>query len=164
MNTIQIIEIIIGSIIGIGVLIAGAGYGYAQFFQGKKKLAKDDVELFNEQLEAFKKIIDNQKGEFATYQIKRDAEMQVLRDDIKKHTQEIGRLQGINEEKEKKIKELTDLLSNRDPALGEYIKFARDSIKIFQDQMTEIAPIIKEMKGFMERKRDKGSSSNSSVV
>lgn len=150
MNTLQVAEIIIGSIISLGALLAGAGYGYAQFFQGKKKLAKDDVELFNEQLEALRKIIDGQKTEFSDYQAKRDTEIQILREDIKKHTQEIGRLQGINEEKEKKIKELTDLLANRDPALGEYMKFARDAITNFQTNMHDLLPAIKQIKGFID--------------
>ncbi len=138
MQTLQLAEIVIGSIISLGILIAGAGYGYGQYYQGKKKLAKDDVELFNEQLEAFKKIIESQKEDFIQYQKKRDSELQILREDIKKHTQEIGRLQGINEEKEKKIADLNAILQNRDPALSEYLKYARESITEFKEGMKGI--------------------------
>lgn len=135
MDILKLAEIIIGSIVSIGVLVAGAGYGYGQFYKGKNSKTLEDTTLFTEQLEALKKIIIEQKEASIETSKKRDTEMNLLREDIKKHTQEIGRLQGINEEKEKKIKELTDILANRDPALTEYIKFGRDAILEFKKGM-----------------------------
>lgn len=153
MTLIQTIGTIIAAIVSLGVLIAGSGYGYAMFTQGRKKLKKDDVELFNEQLEALRKIIESQKDEFKAYQSKKEDELNVLREDLKKHTQEIGKLQGINEEKEKKIKELTSLLQNRDPALQEYMTFAREAITNFQNQMHDLLPAIKQIQGFVSSQR-----------
>lgn len=144
MTTIDIFEIIVGTILSLGALIAGAGYGYGQFSQGRKKLKKDDIELFNEQLEAFKKIIEAQKVEADNVKKDHIAEMSILREDIKKHTQEIGRLQGINEEKEKKILELTNLLQNRDPALKEFIDLARPVIE-------QSKPLIEQFKMFLDK-------------
>lgn len=135
MNILNTATVIIGSIISLGVLIAGAGFGIGKWYEGKNKRKFDDTSLFNEQLEALKKIIDEQKNAAVETTKKRDAELQILRDDIKKHTSEIGRLNGIIEEKEKKNQELTAMLNLRDPALTEYIKFGRESILEFQKGM-----------------------------
>lgn len=143
MNILQTAGIVIGSIVSLGVLIAGAGYGYGQFYKGKNSRSLDDTKLFNEQLEALKKIIDEQRLAAVENTKKRDAEMHTLREDIKKHTQEIGRLQGINEEKEKKIKELTDILANRDPALTNYIEFGTKAINEFKKGMEDIQSTLK---------------------
>jgi chromosome segregation ATPase len=127
MDVIQIIYTIIGSIVSTGILLAGAGYGYAQFKKGSKSLVQEDLDVYIKQLEAMRKISDDQ-----TDQIK------VLQADIKVHTGEIGRLNGIIEEKERKIKELTEMLANRDPALGEYIQFSRNAIAGFQDSIKRV--------------------------
>ena len=121
MDTLQTAQIVIGSIIGLGALIAGTGYGYAQFFKGRSDKTKDDFERFNTQLDALRKICDDQANQITK-----------LQDDLKTHTREIGILEGVNQEKEKKIKELTDLLANRDPALSEYIKFSREVLTAVQ--------------------------------
>ena len=147
MPILQIAEIIIGSLISLGILIAGAGYGMGKFYEGKNKRKLDDTHLFNEQLEALKRIIEEQKAASAEMTKKRDIEMQILREDIKKHTEEIGRLKGINEEKERKIKELMDILANRDPALGEYMKFSREAILEFKTGMKFVVDTLKEMDG-----------------
>lgn len=142
MSILEISGIIIGSIISLGALIAGAGYGFGKFYEGKNKRVLDETTLFNEQLEALKKIIEEQKESAKIVTQKRDAEMAVLREDIKKHTEEIGKLKGINEEKEKKIKELMDILANRDPALKEYMEFARSAIVGFQESVREIKEVL----------------------
>lgn len=146
MSIIQTAEIIIASIISLGVLIAGFGYGYAQFKQGGKKLATDDIDLFNEQIKALKLIIDQQKETAAENSKKRDDEIAALRGDVQRLTQEIGKLQGINQEKDKKIKELTDLLANRDPALTDFIKFSIESTKYFQGVVPGLISDVKEIK------------------
>lgn len=118
MNLIQLLSVIIGSIVSLGALIAGAGYGYGQFYKGRNQKTLDDTTLFTARLDALKKICDDQARQIET-----------LQNDIKYHTQEIGRLKGINEEKEKKINELNDLLSNRDPQLTEFIKSSSQELK-----------------------------------
>ncbi len=127
MGIIQVAEIVIGSIVSLGVLFAGTGYLWAQIFVGRNKANKDDFDLFNSQIDGLTKIIGEQ-----TTQIK------TLQEDIKQHTSEIGRLNGIIEEKDKKITDLLSIVQNRDPSLGEYIQFARDSILEFKDSVKRI--------------------------
>ncbi len=124
MTFLQIAGIVIGSIAGLGALIAGAGYGIGKFIEGKNARSKDDYDLMITRLDSLQRLCEQQQND-----INRN------HDDLKKHTQEIGRLQGVNEEKEKKIRELMDLLANRDPALTEYIKFGREAILEFKKGM-----------------------------
>lgn len=135
MNIAQLAQIVIGSIASIGVLIAGAGYGYGQFYKGKNAKTLDDFNLFNTQLDSLKKVCDEQA-----------AQIKVLQEDIKGHTQEIGRLKGINEEKEKKIVELNAILQNRDPALNDFIKMSTESTKYFLDVVPKIITTIDTIK------------------
>lgn len=141
MNILQIAEIIIGSIISLGVLIAGAGYGFGKFFEGRNKQTLEETTLFKTRLDALKQICDDQANQINT-----------LQEDIKSHTKEIGRLQGVNEEKEKKIKELTDILANRDPALTEFIKFSMESTKYFQGVVPEIVNKLDNVLRIVERR------------
>jgi len=127
MDLISLAEIIIGSIVALGILIAGAGYGYGQFFKGRDEQTRTDFVLFNTRLESLTKICNDQEKEIQNHKA-----------EITKLHQDIGRLQGINEEKENKIKDLTDLLTNRDPALGEYIKFGREAIIEFKQSIIRL--------------------------
>lgn len=128
-QVLQVATIVIASIGSLGVLLAGAGFGYGKFYEGRNKQTLDETNLFSTRLDALKTICDDQANQILH-----------LQNDIKGHTQEIGRLQGVNEEKEKKIKDLTDLLANRDPALAEYIKNQTESAKLYKpifDQMIQ---------------------------
>lgn len=126
-QVLQTAEIVIGSVISLGILIAGFGYFYAQFFQGKNKKTKEEFELFTVQLEALRKLCEQQKDQIRS-----------LEEDSKKHTSEIGRLTGIVESKDKTIAELNAVLQNRDPQLGEHIKFSRESIAEFKESIKKI--------------------------
>ena len=127
MDIITLASIVIGSFVSIGVLIAGAGYGYAQWKKGGKSLVQEDLKIYIDQVDGMAKIIAEQKEQIKD-----------LQNDVKGHTSEIGRLNGIIEEKERKVKELTDLLANRDPALGEHIKFSREAIGSFKESVERV--------------------------
>lgn len=107
----QVIASIIGIIISLGVLVAGAGYAYSQFFKGTAEKTNADYALLEKRITTLQKVCDDQQSELDGHQR-----------DIRGLNQEIGRLKGINEEKDKKIKELENLLANRDPQMTEYIK------------------------------------------
>lgn len=127
MSILQLAQIIIGSILSLGVLIAGAGYGMGKWYEGKNARTKSEYDLLITRLEALQKICEQQQID-----INRNHE------DLKKHTQEIGRLQGVNEEKDKKIKELLDLLANRDPSFNEYVQYSRNSIEELKQKISSI--------------------------
>lgn len=120
-----------GSFVSLGVLALGFGYAWGQFHKGENLKTIEDFQLFNTQIEALTKVCNEQAGQIKT-----------LQDDIKKHTQEIGRLNGINEEKDKKIKELNDILANRDPALTEFIKLATKSLEALLSGVEDIKKVI----------------------
>lgn len=136
MDILKLAEIIIGSIISIGVLVAGTGYGLGKFFEGKNKRTKDEIDLFTSQLDAMEKIVKKQDTEIRALQDKHSNEIKILQEDIKKHTQEIGRLQGVNEEKDKKIAELTGLLQNRDPQTQQFMHLLTEYVMDAKKAMT----------------------------
>jgi len=128
MNILQLAQAVSLSIAAVGVIFAGLGYLWGQIFAGKNKATTEDYNLLNTRLNSLQNTCDAQQKELA------DLHLQV------------GKLQGINEEKEKKIKELTELLQNRDPGLSEYIKFARETTTSFQNIVTNMVADIQEIK------------------
>jgi len=119
MNFAQFVQTLFVSALSLGALLAGAGYGWGQFKKGRDDKSKTDYDLLDRRLETLQTLCENQQKELNGHQL-----------EIRSLRQEIGRLQGINEEKEKKIKELTDMLAGRDPQLTEYIK---TSTRAFSD-------------------------------
>ncbi len=120
MSILQIAGIVIGSFISIGTLIAGAGYAYSQWFKGKNSKTIEDFQLFNSQIDALNKVCTEQSSQ-----------IRLLEERVKGNTQEIERLNTIN-------KQLSDLLANRDPALKDYMVYARDSIELFKSEVTKV--------------------------
>lgn len=143
MDIIQLASIIIGSIVSLGVLIAGAGYGYGQFYRGKNARTSEDYTFLSNRIETLQGVCDKQQEEINGHQ-----------SEIKNLRQEVGRLQGVNEEKEKKIKELTDILANRDPQLTEFIKFSRDSTAFFKVIVDNLVKDIRDIKGLLGDQRN----------
>ena len=135
MTLLELAVTIIGAIISLGVLIAGLGYGYGQFFKGRDLKTKEDYDLLDTRITTLQKLCDTQQLELNGHQT-----------EIRNLRQEIGRLQGVNEEKEKKIQELTALLQNRDPQLSDFIKYSREANVEWQKIADNIFKAIRELK------------------
>ncbi len=127
MNLVQLAQSISISIAAVGVVFAGIGYLWGQIFAGKNKATTEDYNLLNTRLNSLQNTCDSQQKELA------DLHLQV------------GRLQGGNEEKEKKIKELTELLQNRDPGLVDFMKFITESTKGFQQALADSSTAFKRI-------------------
>ena len=142
MSILQSAQIVIGSIISLGILLAGAGYAYGQFYRGRDEKTKEDFSLFNTRLDGLQKICNEQ-----------EKEIQQHKKDIFDLNKEIGRLQGENTEKEKKVKELTDILANRDPALADFIKWNMENSKMFKPVFEQMIKDIADIKSLLGNKR-----------
>jgi len=120
MSILQISGIVIGSLVSIGVLVAGAGYAYSQWFKGKNSKTLEDFQLFNSQIDALNKVCVEQSNQIKVLEIK-----------VKENSIEIEHLRNTN-------KQLSDLLANRDPALAQYMEYGRASIEEFKDGLREV--------------------------
>ncbi len=129
MNIIQLVLSIVGSIVSVGILLAGTGYAYAQFTKGKNEKNNEDYKLLTTRVDALQRLCDAQQI------------------DLNNLHQELGKLKGINEEKDKKITELNAILQNRDPALNEFIKYSTESTRYFLDIVPKI---VKQLENITE--------------
>ncbi len=133
MTLIQLAQIVSESVAAIGVVAAGIGYFWGQIFIGRNKATKEDYNFLTTRLDALQKLCDQQQMDLNTLH------------------QEIGRLKESNDLEKKKNIELTALLQNRDPALIEYMKFARDSIMEFKGDIKGMIEYQKMMDGKFNR-------------
>src|SRR3990167_7966985 len=80
------------TLVGIGAVIFALSYTFSQVRAGSQKNSSDVILIYKEQIEAQKIVIAD------------------LQNQVNKMQQDIGKLQGLHEANEKKIKEYMDLL------------------------------------------------------
>lgn len=117
------ITLVIG---GIGVLIAGLGYAYGQFFLGKKQNSAEDLQSQNEviqlrqnQITELRDLVGDLKKKMESQDKQHNEEMRNL------HT-ELGSVKGQLLEKERQNKEYLEILQNRSPVLDKILVEIRD--------------------------------------
>ena len=137
-----IITTIVGIFAGIGLLIAGIGYGYAQFRTGANKAKDELVETLEKQLEIEREKTKQWEAEKQTLVASHQTQLNKL-------TQDVGKLQGLNEANEKKIKEYQDILQGRDPAQQKFMEIVLKAIEANQSFMEKTTDILSEIKIFM---------------
>jgi stress response protein YsnF len=133
---------IFGTLAGVGVLTAGIGYGYAQFRTGANKAKDELVQTYKEQLEI-------EKEKTKQMLIERETLVQSHQNQLNKLTQDVGRLQGLNEANEKKIKEYQEILQGRNPEQIEFMSVVIQSVKDNQIFMKQTVDTLTEIKTYM---------------
>lgn len=118
------------NVIAILIGVGGLSYAVGQFKLGRTKKNEEEqkkkseeitnqinvIKLLRDQIDALEKVVENTGRQCSEF-----------KEDIKKLIQEVGRLQGVIESKDKQITELNNIIANRDPALTDYIKFGRET-------------------------------------
>lgn len=145
MNILQIAQIVIGSIVGLGALIAGTGYAYSQFFQGKDKFIEDERKHNREQTQSNTETLALLQGQVTSLQTLAKEQ----REDILTQRDEITKLRTLLEDREKKIKELTDILQNRSPQIEQIAKQLSDSMVMLQDYVKTSGQMLAEIRNFI---------------
>lgn len=112
------------TLVGIGAVIFAISYTVAQFRSGSQKNSSDVIAIYKEQIEAQKIVIAD------------------LQAQVNKMQQDIGKLQGLHEANEKKIKEYMELLG---PS-GE--------LKSVLDKIAKSLPVAEEAMAFMTDVRE----------
>lgn len=92
---------------GVGVLAGGLGFAYAQFKSGANKAKDDLVHTLRESLDVEKNKIKELTETYGTQ--------------INTLNKEVGRLQGLHESNERKIKEYMEILQGRNPEMEKFM-------------------------------------------
>ncbi len=130
-----------GGLAGVGILMAGAGFAWAQFKSGASKAKDDLIDTYKETVEADSKkisILTSEKTTLITDHQKQINEMNV----------QLGKLQGLQEANEKKIEEYLSILQGRNPEQVQFMKF-------MVTNMTECAKYIKESRTMFAEIKEK---------
>lgn len=138
-----------GGFAGLGVLMAGIGFAYAQFKSGAGKAKDDLINTLKESIDAEKAVaerVSKEKNEIlASHQLQ-----------INQLTEKIGKLTGLYEASEARNKEYVAILQGRSPEQKQFMEFmvnaATESSKTTlaaQDYMKNTAEILSEIKTFM---------------
>jgi len=132
------LSIIIGVFVGLGTLIAGLGFAYAQFKSGGEKAKDALIDTLKETALVEREKATRLAAEKATIVDSHQGQINDL-------SNRIGKLQGLYEAAEANKKEYLSILQGRDPQQ-----------KVFMEETTKI---LVEIRTFIE-KLNKDSNSN----
>ncbi len=133
MSILQILEIILSVLVGSGVLVAGVGYAYGQFKQGKSQAVLDEGNnrlntntLLKEQIDALENKVNRQSQEIVN-----------LTKKVELLTKEI-------EVRDKKFAEAILTLEGKNPELANFINSGLT-------YMMETKPVMEDLKLFLNK-------------
>jgi len=163
MIDLELISLIVGVFTGLGVLIAGIGFSYAQFKSGGDK-AKDDL------IDTLKETAVVEREKAARLATEKVTLVDSHQTQINQLTEKIGKLQGLYEASEQSKKEYLAILQGRDPAQQAFMelltKAAANSNEVTaqsQKYMTDTIKVLGEIRTFME-KLNKNSTENNKFL
>lgn len=139
----QIISVIVGILIGLGTLIAGCGFAYAQFKTGGDKAKDDLIQTLKETA-----IVERDKSirlseEKATLVDSHQAQINELK-------REIGKLQGLYEASESSKKEYLSILQGRDPAQKAFMENQQRFMELVMGQIKKNDEVAPQAQKYME--------------
>ena len=117
-----------GGLAGIGALAAGIGFAYSQFKTGSNKAKEELIHTLELSLKA-----------------ERDKNKE-MQDQINELRQNIGKLQGLHESNEKKIKEYLDILQGKSPEQVAFMTLLTEHVSETSKYMRETSHILAEIK------------------
>lgn len=157
----------IGGLPGLGLLLAGSGFAYAQFKQGGTRAKDEVIATYKEQAVAEKerasRLAEEKTVLINSHQIQ-----------INELNNKMGKLQGAYEQSEKRNKEFLEIFQGKNPEQTEFMKYltavAADSAKFmlegreYMRGTTEILNDIKTFMAVMNAEIAKGNMFNKQVM
>lgn len=164
MNTagidVNILSVIVGLFVGLGTLIAGIGFAYAQFKAGGDKAKDALIDTLKEQAVAEREKAARLAEEKVTLVDSHQIQINELNN-------KIGKLQGLYESAEQSKKEYLAILQGRDPAQQKFMEIVMKQIEENQKvqpaaakYMEDSIKILSEIKTFMENLNKKANKSS----
>lgn len=150
MIDIQLISIIVGIFIGLGTLVAGIGFAYAQFKTGGDK-AKDDL------IKTLRDTATAEKAERERLASERTELITSHQLQLTQLNKDFSELKGRFDEQTKRAQEYKELLQGRDPAQQKFMEIVMKQIEEnqrtapqVQKYMQETTKILTEIKKYIE--------------
>lgn len=137
-----------GGLAGMGILMAGLGFGWAQFKSGAGKAKDDSIASYKEALAAEQVRIEQLKAENKQLIEDKNTLMKSHQDQINALTEKIGKLQGLYEASELRNKQNLAILQGRNPEQQKFMEFMTENAK-------QNGEILLEIKRFMTSINDK---------
>lgn len=138
-----------GGLAGIGALMAGLGFAFAQFKAGGNK-AKDEL------IATLKETAVAEREKAAQLAQEKNIIIASHQTQINSLNEKIGKLQGLYEAAEQRNKEYLSILQGRAPEQTEFMKFVTTVATNHVSYMKETSVILKDVKEFMEHMKDNG--------
>lgn len=135
-------SVLFSGLSGFGILAAGCGFAYAQFKTGAGK-AKDEL------LATYKDAVDIEKKKNHDLEQEKNTLVASHQTQINELTLQIGKLQGMVEAQDKKLKEYTNILQGRSPDQQKFMEYVTTVATGAVSYMKESAVILSEIKEFM---------------
>lgn len=140
---------------GLGILVAGIGFAYAQFKMGEGK-AKDSL------IVTLKEAVDAERDKAARLAEEKSNLMNFHQAQINELNTKLGKLQGLYEASEKSKKEYLEILQGRDPTQKAFMEFMTQTTKstnevavVAAEYMKDTIKILSEVKDFMQALNEK---------
>lgn len=155
MINIELISVIVGVFIGLGTLVAGCGFAYAQFKTGSDK-AKDDL------ITTLRATADAEKAEKERLAAERTELVNSHQLQLTQLNKDIAELRGRFDEVQKRANEYKEILQGKDPAQQKFMEIVLKQIEEgqktqpqVQKYMQETTQILQEIRTFMKKLNDK---------
>ena len=126
----SIISVLVGLFIGLGTLIAGCGFAYAQFKTGGDK-AKDDL------IDTLKESVEVEKAKAIRLTEEKTTLIESHQTQINDLNNRLGKLQGLYEASEQSRKEYLAILQGRDPSQQKFMESQTKFMEIVMKQIEE---------------------------
>lgn len=149
MIDIQTISIIVGIFIGLGTLIAGSGFAYAQFKSGGDKY-KDNL------IETLKETALAEKAEKERLAIEKNQLMVSHQEQLTQLNKDLAELRGRFDEQSKKVKEYQDILQGKDPGQLKYMETMTKGLNTALEYIQVSQPVLLELKKYLDKQNRHG--------
>jgi hypothetical protein len=139
MINLEVISIIVGIFGGLGVLIAGCGFAYAQWKGGGDKFKDNLIQTLKETADAEKQERERLAAEKTQLIISHQVQITQLQ-------KETSELRGRLDEVTKQAGEYKSILQGRDPELSAFIKNVGQTAAVADKVMPEVLKILQELR------------------
>ena len=132
----------------LGFVGLGGAYIFTQWKQGANKVSIEVIETYRVQVQQLRE-------ELAAEKQGRVDDRHSLSQEVTKVKLDLATMKGALEEKDKKIKEMTDIFQGRDPKLDQYMADMRVFTQGVGKYMKDSAIVLAGMKVFMTQLNNK---------